>query len=278
MIGVTMTTARPTTATILFSDLVNSTELLQRVGDETAQRVFETHHRLLRDAVATHGGAEVKWTGDGLMVAFDSATAAVRGAIAMQQAARRPAAGERLQIRVGLQVGEALRHDTTDYFGTTVVVASRLCALAQAGEILCTATVRALISDASAFDFRERGALALKGIAAPVDTCEVLYEHDPLAMLTVTPFVGRDDVIASLTEKLEQARGGHGSLVMLVGEPGIGKTRTAEEFAAIARHKGATVLWGRCYDGLSRGHVRRLRQTAAPAAARNTTTATMPGV
>jgi class 3 adenylate cyclase/tetratricopeptide (TPR) repeat protein len=244
-----MTTARPTTATILFSDLVNSTELLQRVGDETAQRVFETHHRLLRDAVVAHGGAEVKWTGDGLMVAFDSATSAVRGAIAMQQAARRPAAGERLQIRVGLQVGEALRHDATDYFGTTVVVASRLCALAQAGEILCTSTVRALISDASAFDFRDRGELALKGIAAPVDACEVLYAHDPLAMLTVTPFVGRDEVIGNLTSKLEEARSGRGSLVLLVGEPGIGKTRTAEEFAAVARHKGATVLWGRCYDG-----------------------------
>ena len=62
-----MTAAHPTTATILFSDLVNSTELLQRVGDETAQRVFETHHRLLRDALSAHGGAEVKWTGDGLI-------------------------------------------------------------------------------------------------------------------------------------------------------------------------------------------------------------------
>jgi class 3 adenylate cyclase/tetratricopeptide (TPR) repeat protein len=244
-----MTTARPTTATILFSDLVNSTELLQRVGDETAQRVFETHHRMLRDAVAAHGGAEVKWTGDGLMVAFDSATAAVGCAIAMQQAARRPAAGEPLKIRVGLQVGEALRHDATDYFGTTVVIARRLCDSGGAGDILCSALVRALIPDSSAFNFRDRGALVLKGIAAPVDACEVLYEHDPLAMLTVTPFVGRDDVIASLAEKVEQARTGHGSLVLLVGEPGIGKTRTAEEFAALARHKGATVLWGRCYDG-----------------------------
>ncbi len=249
MIGVIMTSARLTTATILFSDLVNSTELLQRVGDEAAQRVFETHHRLLRDAVAAHGGDEVKWTGDGLMVAFDSATAAVRCAIAMQQGARRPAAGERLQIRVGLQVGEALRHDATDYFGTTVVVASRLCAQAEAGKILCTSLVRALVPDGSSFEFRDRGELALKGIAAPVAACEVLYEHDPLAMLAVTPFVGRGDVTARLARKLEEACVGHGSLNMLVGEPGIGKTRTAEEFAAYARHKGATVLRGRCYDG-----------------------------
>lgn len=249
MIGVIMTSARPATATILFSDLVNSTELLQRVGDETAQRVFETHHRLLRDAVAAHGGAEVKWTGDGLMVAFDSATSAVRCAIAMQQAARRPAAGERLQIRVGLQIGEPLRHEATDYFGTTVVVASRLCALAGAGEILCTALVRALIPDGIAFDFRDRGALELKGIAAPVDTCEVLYEHDPLAMLAGTPFVGREAQSAALRKKLDEARAGKGGVAMLVGEPGIGKTRTIEEFCAGARSQGARVLAGRCYEG-----------------------------
>jgi len=242
-------TARPTTTTILFSDLVNSTALLQRVGDEAAQRVFEAHHRLLRDAVAAHGGAEVKWTGDGLMVAFDSATSAVRCAIAMQQAARRPAAGERLQIRVGLQVGEALRHDVTDYFGTTIVVASRLCALADAGEILCSSLVRTLIADASAFDFRDRGELALKGIAAPVAACEVLYEHDPLAMLTVTPFVGREPESAALRKKLDHARVGTGGVAMLVGEPGIGKTRTIEEFCAHARSQGARVLAGRCYEG-----------------------------
>ncbi len=242
-------TPKAETVTILFTDLVNSTELLQRIGDETAQRVLETHHRFLRDAVAAYGGAEVKWTGDGLMVAFTSATAAVRCAVAMQQAARRPAAGEPLHIRVGLHVGEALRHDATDYFGTTVVVASRLCAQARAGEILCTAVVRALISDGSAVDFRDRGELALKGIAAPVSACEVLYEHDSAAMLAVTPFVGRGDVIAALSQKLEETRAGRGSLAMLVGEPGIGKTRAAEEFAAFARHQGATVLRGCCYDG-----------------------------
>ena len=106
--------------TLLFTDLVNSTELLQRVGDERAQRILRAHHRLLKDAVAAHGGQEVKWLGDGLMTVFASAADAVRGAVAMQQAARRRAAGERLALRVGLHVGEALR-DETDYVGTPVV-------------------------------------------------------------------------------------------------------------------------------------------------------------
>ena len=86
------------TVTILFTDLVGSTELLQRAGDEQAQRIFKAHHRLLREAVEAHGGHEVKWLGDGLMVDFDSAQEAVRCAIAMQQSSRRPAGGERLKI------------------------------------------------------------------------------------------------------------------------------------------------------------------------------------
>ena len=102
--------------TILFTDLVGSTELLSRAGDEDAQRIFRAHHQLLAETAAAHGGAEVKWLGDGLMVAFGSASDALRCAIAMQQASRRPVAGERLAIRVGLNAGEAFR-DKADYFG-----------------------------------------------------------------------------------------------------------------------------------------------------------------
>jgi DNA-binding CsgD family transcriptional regulator len=69
------------------------------------------------------------------------------------------------------------------------------------------------------------------------------------AFLSRTPFVGRESESGRLRARLEEARAGRGGLVMLVGEPGIGKTRTAEEFAQRARHEGATVLWGRCYDG-----------------------------
>src|SRR5499433_1667401 len=98
--------------TLLFTDLVGSTELLQRAGDEQARRIFQAHHRLLKDIVAAHGGQEVKWLGDGLMTVFASAADAVRGAVAMQQAARRRAAGERLELRVGLHAGEALREET----------------------------------------------------------------------------------------------------------------------------------------------------------------------
>src|SRR5438270_9280863 len=97
--------------TILFTDLVGSTELLARAGDEDAQRIFRAHHELLTAAAKAHNGEEVKWLGDGLMVAFASALDAVRCAVAMQLDARRAVHGQRLAIRVGLNAGETLRDE-----------------------------------------------------------------------------------------------------------------------------------------------------------------------
>jgi class 3 adenylate cyclase len=133
--------------TILFTDLVGSTELLARAGDEEAQRIFRAHHDLLAEAATAHGGEEVKWLGDGLMVAFASAADAVRCAIAMQQDGRRPVQGEHLAIRVGLNAGETLK-EAADYFGLPVVVARRLCDRADAGQILCADVVAGLLRGA----------------------------------------------------------------------------------------------------------------------------------
>ena len=143
--------ARAAITTILFTDLVDSTALMQRVGDERAQRLFETHHQLLSDAVSGHGGSELQWLGDGLMVAFASAADAVRCAISMQQAAAQQPGG-RLSIRVGLNVGEVLQQKTgSGYFGTPVVVARRLCDRAASGQILTTTTVAGLLAGRAAF-------------------------------------------------------------------------------------------------------------------------------
>src|SRR5215468_4834208 len=237
-----------TPVALLFTDLVNSTELLQRVGDERAQRIFQAHHRLLKDTVAAHGGQEVKWLGDGLMTVFASAADAVRGAVAMQQAARRRAAGERLALRVGLHAGEALREET-DYFGTPVVIARRLCEHAQAGQILSSGVVVGLLAGRQAFRFSELGPFELKGLGTPVAAYDVPYQQDePAALLTQTPFVGRTAELGRLNQRLRDARAGHGGVVLLGGEAGIGKTRTLEELAETARAERATVLWGRCYE------------------------------
>jgi class 3 adenylate cyclase/tetratricopeptide (TPR) repeat protein len=237
-----------TPVTLMFTDLVNSTELLQRAGDEEAQRVFRSHHGLLRDAVATYAGQEVKWLGDGLMAVFPSAADAVRCAVAMQQAARRRAAGERLGLRVGLHVGEALA-DEADYVGTPVVVARRLCDRATAGQIVCSQLVVELLHGRQAFRFDALGPLELKGLREPVGAHAVAYARDDLsAALRHTPFTGRADELTRLAARLEEARAGSGGVVLLAGEPGIGKTRTLEEFAERARAQAALVLSGRCYE------------------------------
>src|SRR4029453_6778751 len=200
--------------TVLFTDLVSSTELLQRVGEEQALRVLRAHHRLLRDAVAVHAGHEVKWTGDGRLTTFASSADAVRCAVAMQQTTRVRAAGERLAMRAGLHVGEALR-DESDWVGASVVVARGLGDRGGGGAILCSALVVELLGGRRAFRFGEVGALELKGLAAPVAAYEVHYNRDdPAAMLRHTPFTGRVAELARLERLLEEARVRRGGVAM----------------------------------------------------------------
>jgi len=100
------------TVAVVFTDLVGSTELMSRVGEAAADELRRDHFARLRAAVAAHGGREVKNLGDGLMVVFDGVTAALAGAVAMQQAVTAgPSDAEPLAIRVGVAVGEAELED-----------------------------------------------------------------------------------------------------------------------------------------------------------------------
>src|SRR5262249_42519039 len=130
------------------------------------------------------------------------------------------------------------------------VTARRLCDAAQAGQILCGSTVAGLLAGRRAFHFRDLGPQALKGLTDPVGVVEVEYDaEEPTAFLAATPCVGGDEERARSAGFLQRARAGEGALVMVVGEPGIGKTRLAEEAAELARREGARVLAGRCYEG-----------------------------
>ena len=124
-------------ATILFTDVVGSTELSQRLSPEAADEVRRGHFSILRQAVAEAGGTEVKNLGDGLMVVFASASAAMACAVAMQQGVERDnrAREHSVGLRVGLSGGEVTREDD-DYFGDPVIEAARLCATCESGQIL----------------------------------------------------------------------------------------------------------------------------------------------
>jgi tetratricopeptide (TPR) repeat protein len=176
----------------------------------------------------------------------------------MQQAVHRARAGGELAfaVRIGLNVGEPIR-DEGDYFGTPVVIAKRLCDAGAPGQILASMLVRGLVGTRGGFTFREFEAVALKGVGSPVPACEVIWQPSteqrvPLPPLLVDEdrgmFVGRSDAAVAI-EAAWAAVHEHGfRLVALAGEPGIGKTRLAGEFARSAHERGATVLAGSCRE------------------------------
>src|SRR4051812_41806905 len=124
---------------VVFTDLVGSTELSQQLDVRAADELRHAHFELLRDEVEAVGGTVVKNLGDGLMIVLDTATAALQSAVAMQQAVERRnrGVGEQLGMRVGIAFGEVTGSDG-DFFGDAVVEAARLCALAAGGQILAT--------------------------------------------------------------------------------------------------------------------------------------------
>jgi predicted ATPase/class 3 adenylate cyclase len=245
--------------TLLFTDLVGSTALLSQLGDDEAERLRRIHFGLLREVAMAHSGQEVKNLGDGLMVAFPSAVNAVGCAIEIQQAVHRHNArhaDDRLQVRVGLNVGEPIR-DEGDYFGTPVVVAKRLCDAADGGQILASELVRGLVGSRGGFDFRPGGPVALKGLPQPLAVCEIGWEPavehrvslpPPLIVGEPGALVGRGAELEELNRLWRDVRGGRRAVTVIVGEPGIGKTRLAAEFCGRAYAQAAAVLLGRCYE------------------------------
>ncbi len=242
------------TATVLFTDLVGSTELMSRLGDVAYDELRGDHFAGLREALAAHHGEEVKNTGDGVMATFSSAVEALECAVAMQQVADRQtrSPGATVAIRVGLSTGE-VTFEGGDVFGTAVVEAARLVAAARPGQILATAVVRMLAGSRAPTTMSDVGPLELKGLPDPVMACEVSWEPTaavvPLpSLLTGTGrvFVGRDVEVERLEALWKESSAGERRVALVAGEPGVGKTRLAAELARSVHATGAVVLAGRC--------------------------------
>ncbi len=252
--------------TVLFTDLVGSTELASALTLEAGGELRRKHFSLLRQAIAASGGTEVKNLGDGVMVVFPVASSALSCAVAMQQAVDRDnaSAPHPLRLRIGLSAGEVLR-DTNDYFGDPVIEAARLCAQAEGGQILASDLVRATAGRRSPHAFSRLGEIELKGLPEPIETLEIGWDRignvewaagampapSRLGIGPTIGVIGRDTETVLLTDAFKRVATGEGREIILIsGEAGIGKTTLATQAARAAFEAGAIVLLGRCDEEL----------------------------
>jgi class 3 adenylate cyclase len=162
------------TVSFVFTDLVGSTQLRDRVGDDRADELMRDHVALLREAVESRGGRVVKHLGDGIMAAFPAASDAVAAAIDMQRRVAEHADEDAVGLRVGVNTGEAIV-DEGDYFGTPVVVAKRLCDMARGGQILASDLVTEVLGSRGGFSFNKLGPSSLKGLSGRFEISDVAW-------------------------------------------------------------------------------------------------------
>jgi class 3 adenylate cyclase len=235
--------------TVLFCDLVGSTEIAARLDPEEWRDIAAQYQRSAAEAVTRLGGHVAEYLGDGLVVYFgwpeaheDDAERAVRAGLAVVDAVAllntrlTSEQGVKLSVRIGIDTGSVVvgRGGTneTRIFGQTPNIAARVQAAAAPDTVLITASTHRLVS--GLFVVEELEAHQLKGLTKPVELYRVLRPTGVRGRLAaargLTPFVGREEELRLLLSRWERAREGDGHLVVVVGEAGIGKSRLVAEF------------------------------------------------
>jgi class 3 adenylate cyclase len=235
--------------TVMFSDLVDSTALSARFDPEDLCEVIAAYHRAVAEIVTRLEGFVSRYMGDGVLVYFgypqaheDDAERAVRAGLGVIDAVGRlDVKSAELQARVGIATGLVVVGDLIgegsaqeqSVVGETPNLAARLQALAQPNAVIIAAGTRRLVGDL--FEYHDLGTVDVKGIAAPVPAWQVLRpsavvsRFEALRGAALSPLVGRDEEIDLLLRRWERAKSGDGQVVMVSGEPGIGKSRLMAE-------------------------------------------------
>ncbi len=245
--------------TVLFADVVGSTQIGEELDPEQVAELMNGVFALMNTAVSRHGGTVARLMGDAVLAFFgapatheDDAERAVHAGLAIQAAAAEYARtvqatyGVDFAVRVGINsglvvlaiVGDEIRSELTA-MGDTTNVASRLQSAAPPGAVLISADTQHLVRNL--FDFKVCTPIELRGRSVPVDTYEVVQARPVPGRMRglegiASPLVGRDSELQILGERLEALRGGTGSVVLITGEAGLGKSRLVAE--ARARHGG----------------------------------------
>jgi class 3 adenylate cyclase/tetratricopeptide (TPR) repeat protein len=225
--------------TVVFCDLVGSTPLSARLDPEDLRGIIGAYHRCVAEIVESFGGFVARYMGDGALVFFgypqaheDDAERATRCGLALVDRVPQLNQAEELHARVGIATGvvvvggEMVEHDVA---GDTPNLAARLQAWAEPDTVVIAASTRRLTGDL--FEYRDLGEIELKGFAEPVPVWQVLRpsaaegRFEALRTGALTPLVGREEELELLLRRWRRATAGEGQVVLLSGEPGIGKSR-----------------------------------------------------
>jgi class 3 adenylate cyclase len=242
-------TAERRHVTVMFCDLVDSTGISAKLDAEEWRDLVSAYLDAASEAVTELGGKVAKKLGDGLMALFgypvameNDAERAVRAALSIQRALaelnrKNEGAGKpALAARIAIDTGPAVLDTTGEIFGNVANIAARAQALADPGAVAVTARVQRQV--AGLFVAEEGGNHELKGVPEPVTLYRIIRASGGgrrAARRHLTPLVGRDEEIGMLMRRWERARQGDGQLVLIIGEPGLGKSRLIEEFHARLR-------------------------------------------
>ena len=230
--------------TVMFCDLVGSTALATRLDPEDLREVYGTYHQCVAETISRHDGFVAKYMGDGVLAYFgypqaqeDDTERAVRAGLELADAVGAIKAESRLSARIGIATGIVVVGDLIGsgsaqeqaVVGETPNLAARLQALAEPNTVVIGQITRRLLGNL--FEYRDLGAVELKGFAEPARAYQVLRQStiesrfEALHSSALTPLVGRADEIELLLRRWAQAKEGEGHIILLSGEPGIGKSR-----------------------------------------------------
>ena len=253
--------------TVMFCDLVGSTALSARLDPEDMREIIGAYHRCCAEQITKAGGFVAKYMGDGVLAYFgypqaheDDAERAVRSALSLVEAVQRLHAGHHatLAVRIGIATGLVVVGDLIGsgeaqergIVGETPNLAARLQAFAAPGQVVISSSTRRLTG--GTFEYHDLGKLSLKGLTDPAPAWQVLgvsavesrFEAQHGAALT--PLVGREEELDLLLRRWQQAKGGDGSVVLISGEPGIGKSRIVQALLERLRTEPYTRLRQYC--------------------------------
>jgi class 3 adenylate cyclase/tetratricopeptide (TPR) repeat protein len=258
--------------TFLFADVRSYTRFTAERGDEVAARLATKFAAVARDEVAARGGEVIELRGDEALAVFTSARQALRAAVALQERFARESETDPelpLAVGIGVDAGEAVQVEG-GYRGKALNLGARLCSLAAASEVLVSEGVIHLAGKVEGLRYTERGAVQLKGFADSITVMHVTAAHtaevkpaDPdgpsepeqrlpiggfLGSLPSGSLVGREEELRQILTSVSDVASGKGRLLLLAGEPGVGKTRLAQEATLLAQNYGFLLTVGRCYE------------------------------